>query len=161
MYSHLAHPRSGIPATAEASLKSSFHVAVRPALVSCWISWAYLESQEEEESPGTRSEQWAWGMVQIWFFIKTCCTRRGCAKAQHFPVSSTKWHQPNASLCPTGTNLWCTTPKLLKKAIRKTFCQILWTKNSSFQVIFWRTIWKTDVSPQDHRQRPQDSPPPQ
>ena len=50
-------------------------------------------------------------------------------------------------------------PSCWKKQSGRHSAQILWPKNSSFPVIFWCTIWRTDISSEDHRQRPQDSSP--
>jgi len=140
--------------------KSSFHVAVRPAFVSCWISWAYLESQEEEEVTWNKIRRILWlggGSNLVLHQNLLYCKRE---VPMHTIFQSLPPNDTNQMLHYDLKGQICGTPYpscWKKNQSGRPSAQILWPKNSSFQVIFWCTIWRTDISAEDHRQRPQDS----
>ena len=117
--------------------KSSSDMTVRPAL----MPFNFFDRQKQmmfqpilslRKRTRSHGEYCGWEMVRIWF-IKNCCMRRkvwhyALSWFLHFPANSTKWHQSNASYCPTGKNLCCVPqPSCWKKQST----QILWPTNYS------------------------------
>lgn len=153
--------------------KSLFDMAVKPALMSCWISsmdtngWplgsSWVSGRGRSHMEQDLQNIVAGALFEFGSSSKTAVLDRRCdnVHCRGFFILQ--------SLPPNGINQMLRSvlhwqicgaphPSCWKKQPARPSAQILWPANSSCQVMILCTIWKTDVSPQDHRQRPKIHP---
>jgi hypothetical protein len=92
--------------------------------------------------------------MEVWQSVFLWC------RIESFHQSSAKCYILNAQNCDirsgilrfAGTNLFCTTPKLLRKQSVWP-AEILWSMAFTFRAMHWCVIQRTDISSQDHKLR--------